>query len=310
MNQPATSRVSQSGLRVEPVGQDAFAVIGEGRPNSGFLVGGEGVLLIDPRPSAHETREMMRLIRQYTTRPVTHLFLSHCHRASGPAIAATGASNVVAQMRARQWLADYGEENLEQSFDGIVEHERVGAILPNVVFDREVTIFWGQREILLMHLGRGHTTGDAIVMLPDDGVVFGGDLILNQTTPFLGDGYLDQWTATLERFRSVRPRRLVPGRGPIANSDEVKGLLDRQSEYLGILREAVAEQVEAERGLANAYARAQEILAPHFGDWDQFERLLPFNVARAYEEVRGAHPRSWTVDRRLELIEALAGCYD
>ena len=311
MNPTATRQVDHgSDLRVEPLASNVFAVVADGRANSGFILSDDGVLLIDPRPSAEETRGMLRLIRQFSTRPVTHVFLTHSHRASGPAIAATGAANVVGQIRARQWLADYGEDNLEQSFDGVVENERVALALPNVVFDRELTLFWGGREILLMHLGRGHTTGDAILALPDEGIVFGGDLILNETTPFLGDGYLDQWMATLERFRNVRPRKLVPGRGPIVEPSQVKRVIDAHSEYLGILRESVAEQVEAERGLANAYGRAQEILTPFYGTWTNFERMLPFNVARAFEEVRGSHPRQWTVERRLELIEALAGCYE
>lgn len=297
-------------MRIEPLASNVYAVTAEGRANSGFVLSDEGVLLIDPRPSAEETRAMLRLIREFSTRPVTHVFLTHSHRASGPAIAATGAPNVVGQIRARQWLADYGEDNLEHSFDGVVENERAAPVLPNVVFDRELTLFWGGREILLMHLGRGHTTGDAILALPEEGVVFGGDLILNETTPFLGDGYLDQWTATLERFRNVRAKRLVPGRGPIVQSAQVKQVIDAHSEYLGILRETVAEQVDAGRGLADAYARAQEILTPFFGTWTHFERMLPFNVARAFEEVRGSHPRQWTVDRRLELIEALASCYE
>ena len=297
-------------LRVEPLAPHVYAVLAEGRANSGFIVSDEGVLLIDPRPSADETRAMLGLIREFSAAPVTHVFLTHSHRATGAAIAATGAPNVVGQIRARQWLADYGEDNLEHSFDGTLTGERAPLTLPNVVFDRELTLYWGGREILLMHLGRGHTVGDAILALPDEGVVFGGDLIVNRHTPFLGDGYLDQWTATLERFRNVRAKRLVPGRGPIVAAAEAKQVIDAHSEYLGILRETVAEQVEAGRGIADAYGRALEILTPFFSDWVGFERLLPFNVARAFEEVRGSHPRQWTVDRRLELIEALASCYE
>ncbi len=81
------------------------------------------------------------------------------------------------------------------------------------MFEKELTIRMGSREVKLMHLGAGHTKGDSIVWLPKERVLFSGDLVEEGATPYCGDAHLQDWPATLQKLRALKPKKLVPGRG-------------------------------------------------------------------------------------------------
>ena len=71
----------------------------------------------------------------------------------------------------------------------------------------------GKRRVEIMQLGRGHTKGDTVAWLPEEQVLFSGDLVEYGATPYTGDAYLTDWPATLERVRALDAEKLVPGRG-------------------------------------------------------------------------------------------------
>ena len=75
-----------------------------------------------------------------------------------------------------------------------------------------MTLFSGADQIDLYHFGRGHTEGDVVVHLPDDGVIITGDL-LTDGLPYMGDGYVNEWIETLEHVKSLDFDWIVPGHG-------------------------------------------------------------------------------------------------
>ncbi len=88
---------------------------------------------------------------------------------------------------------------------------------PNVTLTDRMTIHrtWqGQdRPIELIHLGRGHTGGDVVVLLPNERIVFTGDLVLPGGSAYIGDGYIDEWLDTLDRFEELEFDLVLPGHG-------------------------------------------------------------------------------------------------
>ena len=70
-----------------------------------------------------------------------------------------------------------------------------------------MTVWLGQRRVEIMQLGRGHTKGDTVAWLPDERVLFSGDLVEYGATPYTGDAYLTDWPATLDRVRAAGARR-------------------------------------------------------------------------------------------------------
>jgi glyoxylase-like metal-dependent hydrolase (beta-lactamase superfamily II) len=68
--------------------------------------------------------------------------------------------------------------------------------MPTITFDRRLVIHRGDREIHLLFLGRAHTAGDVIAYVPSERVVATGDL-MHGLLPYMGDGFPDEWSATL-----------------------------------------------------------------------------------------------------------------
>jgi glyoxylase-like metal-dependent hydrolase (beta-lactamase superfamily II) len=111
------------------------------------------------------------------------------------------------------------------------------------------------REIQLLHLGRAHTEGDVFVYLPREKVVVTGDALIGWT-PFMGDGYPEDWVATLDRLAQLDFTHIIMGHGEVA---------DRQ--WLRFFRGYVHDLVEAVRRAAGATLdearrRVTEALAP------------------------------------------------
>ena len=107
-----------------------------------------------------------------------------------------------------------------------------GLTHPTDTFDDAMTIDLGNRTVELRHLGRGHTSGDLVVWLPDEGICFAGDLVEAQAAPYMGDAHVGDWsTATLDAVAALGATQLVGGRGPVVRGDEVG---DRHRRHAGV----------------------------------------------------------------------------
>lgn len=292
---------------VEPVARDVYAVLGGEQPNGAFIVSDEGVLVIDARPTVQDSKELRDAIRSITKAPITHLVWTHGHRANSAVARTLGAPVIISQRRCRTFIGERGDApgEIERLLDGTIESREAHALLPNLTFDRELDIYWGGRHLLIANFGRGHTAGDLVVQIPEERLLITGDLVQNRVTPFVGDGYLEQWAQTLTRLSKLSANVAVPGRGGLLEGADVTQSIRDTAEYLGVLRHAVQEVVEREGTLADAVQYAHQMLAPQFGNWDRFHRQLAYNVGRAYEEVSGSHPRKWSESRRWHLMEEL-----
>ena len=80
-----------------------------------------------------------------------------------------------------------------------------------------MTLFLGKREVKLMQLGAGHTSGDIVAWVPDAQVMFSGDLIEYHSACYCGDAHLRAWPETLNEIREFDPRSVAPGRGDALN---------------------------------------------------------------------------------------------
>jgi glyoxylase-like metal-dependent hydrolase (beta-lactamase superfamily II) len=112
-------------------------------------------------------------------------------------------------------------------------------ILPTVTFDQQLTLYRGNRRIEVRYLGRGHTRGDAIVYLPDDGIVATGDLVV-APIPLAFGAFIGDWIAALAQLRALNARVIVPGHGPVFHDDAYVTLLARM---FNAVKEQVAQAV-------------------------------------------------------------------
>jgi cyclase len=164
-----------------------------------------------------------------------------------------------------------------------------------------MTVHVGGIEVQLIHPGPAHTAGDSIVHLPDQGIVFTGDLIVNGGTPFMPNGSLRGTLRALDLLRSLDAEIVVPGHGPVTDPS----VYDHTEDYLRFVT-ALATDARS-RGRTPLQA-AREADLGRYAAWRESERLVA-NLHRAYAELDG-HPEGSPLDTAAvigEMIEMSGG---
>lgn len=315
-----TSFASASDLKeqrpqIQQLAPGVFGYISEFDPNCGFVVGDDHVVAIDTRPTPRMARDFLAAIASVTDKPVKFIVLTHYH-----AVRVMGASAfpdvqaIIASQGTADWVHTRGQADFDSEvgrfprlFEGV--EEVPGLTVPTITFDGRMRIKVGAREIHLECLGRGHSSGDTVAWLPDCGVLFAGDVVENHCGVYAGDAYIRDWAATLEAVRALQPTTLVPGRGAVQRGLAACGeAIAGTDDFLRTLLDSVQAGIDRQEGIKGCFERAQAAMTPRFGQWPVFQHVLPFDVSRAYDELRGIeHPVVWTAERDRELWETLRG---
>ncbi|HTD25677.1 MAG TPA: MBL fold metallo-hydrolase, partial [Candidatus Elarobacter sp.] len=150
---------------------------------------------------------------------------------------------------------------------------------PQTLVDERLTIDLDGIQAHLIYVGPAHTSGDLIVHLPAERIVFTGDILFRLCTPIGWEGTYDRWIAALDRIVALAPDVVVPGHGPVCG-------LEGPREMKAYLQYVRAESKRLfDRGLS-AVDAAKRIDLGTYAGWTEPERIL-FNVERAYRELRG-----------------------
>ena len=150
---------------------------------------------------------------------------------------------------------------------------------PQTLVDERLTIDLDGIQAHLIYVGPAHTSGDLIVHLPAERIVFTGDILFRLCTPIGWEGTYDRWIAALDRIVALAPDVVVPGHGPVCG-------LEGPREMKAYLQYVRAESKRLfDRGLSAVDAAKRIDLGPYAG-WTEPERIV-FQVERAYRELRG-----------------------
>jgi len=306
--------LTEKKITFDELAAGVYAYTAEGDPNAGVVVGEDSVLVVDTLATPVQAETLIERIRGVTDKPVRYIVLSHYHAVRVLGASAYGADTVIASRGTYDLIKERGAQDFKseaERFPRLFQSiESVpGLTWPNLVFERELVLWFGQREIRIMHLGKGHTQGDTVVWLPKERVLFSGDLVEQGATPYCGDAHLREWPGTLKKLKALKPRKLVPGRGPaLKTPKQCADAIDTTREFVSSLYRRVSKGVDKGKSLKQVYASAGKKLERKYGHWVIFEHCIPFNITRAYDEARGiAHPRIWTAKRDKEMWRALEG---
>lgn len=299
-------------ITFEELADGLYAYTAEGDPNSGVIVGDDSVMVVDTQATPAMAQDVIARIRQVTDKPIDYVCLTHYHAVRVLGASAYGAKHTLASQGTYDLIVERGQQDYQsevgrfprlfQDVDSIP-----GLTWPTMVFDHKLTLFLGEREVQIMHLGRGHTKGDTVVWLPKEKVLFAGDLVEFGATPYTGDAYLRDWPETLAKLRALGPEKLVPGRGAALKTaaDCEKSIAGTQA-FLTALYGNVEAGVKADKSLKEIYDATFQAMEPTYGDWVIFEHCMPFDVSRAYDEASGLDdPRIWTAERDVEMWQNL-----
>ena len=294
--------------------ENAYAYTAEGDPNTGVIIGDDGVMVVDTQATPLMAGRVLEKIRSVTDKPVKYVMMTHYHAVRVLGASAYEPDHVIASQDTYDLIAERGQQDWQSEFERFPRlfngHETIpGLTWPNIVFKGEMTLWMGKTEIKIMQLGRGHTKGDTVVWLPQERVLFSGDLVEYGATPYTGDAYLLDWPATLDNVAALDPVALVPGRGDALTTPEtIKEGIGGTRAFITAMYAAVKAGKEQGKAMKEIYEDTYASLKPEFGHWVIFDHCLPFDVARAYDIASGiADPQIWTAQRDAEMWEALAG---
>ena len=297
------------------IGAGLYAFTAEGDPNTGVIVGDDGVLIVDAQATPAMAEAVIARVRGVTDKPITHVVLSHYHavRVLG-ASAYRDAKAIIASDATRALIVERGEADMASEIGRFPRLFRgaetiPGLTWPSVTFTGELSVWLGRREVRLKHLGRGHTAGDTIAFVPDANVMFSGDLVEYRSACYCGDAHLAEWPGTLARIAAHDPAALVPGRGDaVIGRADVAAAIAGTRDFLEALYGTAQRAVAGGKDLRATFAAVRAAMDARFSAYAIYEHCLPFNVSRAYDEARGiAHPVIWTAERDRAMWAALQG---
>src|SRR5258708_7558758 len=301
-------------ISFDKLSDHAYAYTAEGDPNTGVIVGDDGVMVIDTQATPVMAQDVIRRIREVTDKPIKYVVLSHYHAVRVLGASAYRPEHIIASRDTYDLIVERGEADMKSEIDRFPRLFRSvesipGLTWPTLVFKDELTLRLGKREVKILQLGRGHTRGDTVVWLPQDKILFSGDLVEYGATPYAGDAYFQDWPHTLDAIAALQPEKLVPGRGAALQTPaEVQAGLAGTRDFISDLWTEVKAGADAQQDLRKVYEAAFAKLQPKYGQWVIFNHCMPFDVTRAYDEASGhADPRIWTAERDRQMWLALEG---
>ena len=267
--------------------------------NSGWVVFDDYVLVIDANYPAG-ARELIRMIRGVTDKPIRFAFDTHHHgdHAYGNQVFVEHGAVPVAhtavldEMKRLETGQFGGPPGRWESEAGQREDVRASRLKPpTLLFPNQLFFDDGKRRVELVHFGTGHTKGDAFAWLPNERILFSGDACVNGPYNFMGDGHVGEWIRTLDAPLKLGARTLCPGHGPKGTATVIE---DQQAFFrrmVELVERRLAPLAAAEARAALESLRTELRADPRIGryvatpgaGWDPFAS----QVEKVYEEVTG-----------------------
>lgn len=212
---------------VRQLAPNVYAVVGdtgrgsEGRPNAGFIVTPAGVVAIDALASPRQGEQLVRTIQSVTSQPIKWLILTHHHpdHHFGAIVFRRMGAKIIAHPDRRVLASEGGEDALMADWVRVVGLDAMRgfafADTPDIPVTRTDTLTPGGRRIVITHPGAAHSAGDLMVWLPDERVLFAGDILIEDGVTMVVDGNSSRLLEALAAIDSLEPAVAVPGHGAI-----------------------------------------------------------------------------------------------
>jgi len=313
-----TSAPSSRHFRIERIAPGVHAAFarpdGYGLCNSGIIDLGGTTVVFDSMLTPMAGADLARTAERLTGRPPGFVVNSHCHGDHHWGNSAFVDAHVVSTGRTRDVIVQRGRPHflaarremarelvaldapdsaydprdvpeLRGWFRGVLAApESLRIVSPDVTFSDELVLEGTRRELRLISYGGGHSPSDVFGYLPDERVVFAGDLALEGYHLSVGDGWPAEWGRILDRMRRLRVDRVVPGHGTLGDA----GTLTRSREYLRMLERIVAR---ARRERTSVAALRRTPIPSRYRAW-RFSLMFPEALVRTHRLARAARARS------------------
>jgi cyclase len=289
--------------------------------NAAVVVLDDAVLVVDTHSRPSSAKALIAQIKTITDQPVrfavnTHFHWDHAQGNQAYPVAFPKQVAIVASEATRENLRTLGGQRLEdqlastpgqiaalearlatatdaatqarlkdeiaQQKDYLQEIKSLELTLPDLTFDRSLIIHRGERRVVLLFLGRGHTSGDVVAWLPKERVVATGDL-LHGWMPYMADSYPPEWVATLDALDKLEFDHIIGGHGTVKPRAHVKFFRDYLADLIAGVRTARGHG----ETLAQATASVTAALKPKYdaGMNGEFAGSVGANIEKVYKDL-------------------------
>lgn len=247
--------------------------------NAGIVIGRDGVLVVDTLISAKEGERFLADIRKITKKPIKYVVNTHTHldHAFGNCVFAELGATVISHSADKTLLAKSGAEILTHAeVYGLKPEDLAGTaiVLPVMTFSERMNIDLGGVEVELIRTAPSHTEGSLVVWLPQQKVLFSGDILFTDFHPFMADGDLSGWLKTLDYLQTLGADKIVPGHGPLSSNKDLQEMQAYLTSFDRTARELAAKGLD---GDAISAALLQQLPKRSQAEW-----MVGYNVKSRY----------------------------
>jgi cyclase len=288
---PAAAPTPTLPFTLRAIGPGVYAAIdgpqGKSGSNAGFVIGDDGVAVIDSFFNPEAAKALLGEIRRLTPLPVRYVINTHYHadHTGGDAVFREAGAIIIAHRNVRGWVRT---ENLHLFGDRItpaIKTQVEALTLPDLVLDKDLTLWLGSKRVDV-RTERGHTGGDLVVSVPDAKVLFCGDLLWRRFAPNIIDGTVALWIATDKGFAALpgaAAMSFVPGHGDVANAQDVRDAAGYLTDLTALVRDALRHGLK-DKALADA---VMPKLKARYPDWTAVDRGGPREIGFMAAELKG-----------------------
>lgn len=234
--------------------------------NAFFVVTDYEVILAGAHFTKEGVKELYRGIAEVTPFPVRQIILTHHHKGLNY-LDFDLPENAEIIVSVDIWQTLKGEAREFKN--------------PTVVFENALTLNKRKTPVIIMNTGPGHSSGDTIVFLPKERILFASDLLFNDAVGFMGEASVREWGESLDLIDELAPAVVIPGVGSVADSGSVE-------KFRGFYRAFMTEVIRnVEKG--NTLLRAKkEFSLPQYKSLPGFDSYFDVNFERAYKQIKSS----------------------
>jgi len=288
-----SAQAAELTLNPSRIAPDVYAVIGDlGAPthendglnnNLGFIVSGEGVLVINSGPSIRVAKALHAAIRKITPQPVKWVVNvnSQNHQWLGNGYFKSIGAKILAHREADRVMRDAGETQIAAN-KTLLKEKAAGTTLtyPDELVDDKREIKLGNTVVQLLHFGHAHTPGDMVVWLPQQKIIYTGDIVYTERMlGVLTISHSGNWVQVFDKLAQLDPKIVIPGHGHPTNLERAR---KETRDYLVYLREEVGKSLDRGDTLQDAVEKIDQSGFKHLANFDQLARR---NANQVYLEM-------------------------
>lgn len=252
--------------------------------NAGAIRGDDGLLIVDTCATERRTRAFLTSVAAAAPdAPIRWAMNTHTHgdHTYGNSLLPADAALIGHEHMRAHLLTDPVIDGCPPLWEPVPEWGNVQRRVPSITLRDALDVHLGGRTVELLHPGHpAHTTGDAVAWLPDEQILFSGDLLFHGLTPLVFMGSLEGAIRSLAWIDDMSPRIVVPGHGPVISDGSLADVLADHERYYRLVLAA------ADRGISLGLSPLEAARSTDLGEfahWADSERLVP-NLHRAYAD--------------------------